>query len=80
MAYSPHPIWGGHFGAYRYRGYAALAPRDLALRLQREGFDTPLVHTTRWPGVHLAAEFSRYFSRPHEAADVRAYRVRASGP
>ena len=47
-----------------------------ALRLQREGFDTLLVHTARWPGVDRAADFPQYFSLLHEDAGVRAYRVR----
>ncbi len=75
--YAPNPVWGDHFGPFRYRDYATLPPRELAQRLRREGFDTLVVHNERWPGVDTAPDFARHFTKLREDGRVRVYRVLA---
>ncbi len=43
LYYAPQPIWGDHFGPWRYRDFMTLPPRELAGKLRRLGFDLLVV-------------------------------------
>jgi len=73
--YAPHPIWGDHFGPWRYRDVSSLLPNELAKKLTQEGFETLLVHFATVPGLEAKPDFRRYFQEIGEANGNKAYRI-----
>jgi hypothetical protein len=76
--YAPQPIWGDHFGPWRYGDYLRLDAPALRERLLAEGFDALLVHTGRmktW-GMVSRPEFARYFAREHQERAIILFSVR----
>ena len=76
--YAPQPIWGDHFGPWRYRDYLRLDAAALRQRLRDEGFDALLVHTGRmrtWAMV-TRPEFSRYFALQRKERAIMLFSVR----
>ncbi|PYE75099.1 hypothetical protein DFQ15_12052 [Xylophilus ampelinus] len=76
LYYLPRPVMGDHFGPWRYRDYAQLAPQPLAERLQREGFDT-LVVSLHENSLSTSPDLSRYFDRVYADSDMHVYKIRS---
>lgn len=76
--YAPQPIWGDHFGPWRYRDYLALDASALRRRLVDEGFDALLVHTGRMKtrAMVLRPEFTRNFALEHQERAIMLFSVR----
>lgn len=73
--YGPTPIWGDHFGPGRYRDFTSLKPEQLAMKLKRLGFNSIIIHTTRWPQIDSQPDFSRYFFKIYQYDGVKLYRI-----
>ena len=75
--YAPHPIWGDHFGPWRYRdrNLVALSPNDLAKKLTQDSFQTLLVRSDFVPGLEAKPDFRRYFQEIAGANGHKAYRI-----
>ncbi len=74
--YAPQPIYGDHFGPWRYRDLANLPPESLARRLAEMGFDTLVIHHLRWPMIAAKPDFLRYFETIFESQGVSVYRIK----
>lgn len=77
--YAPRPIWGDHFGPWRYGDYVRLDAAALRQRLLREGFDALLVHTGRAAGIVRKQDFARHFDLHHREGQVMLFAIR-KGP
>jgi hypothetical protein len=75
--YAPHPIWGDHFGPWRYRDrdIQRLSSNDLAKKLTHDGFETLLVRSDSVPGLEAKPDFRRYFQEIAGANGHKAYRI-----
>jgi hypothetical protein len=75
--YAPHPIWGDHFGPWRYRDWdlVGLSSNDLAKKLTQDGFQTLLVRSDFVPGLEAKPDFRRYFQEIAGANGHKAYRI-----
>jgi hypothetical protein len=74
--YAPRPIWGDHFGPWRYNDYLGLDAAALRDRLEREGFDALLVHTGRARRVVTKAGFERHFTLQHQEGALMLFSLR----
>lgn len=77
LYYAPHPIWGDHFGPWRYRDrdFVNLSPNDLAKQLTNDGFGTLLVRSDAVVGLEAKPDFRRYFQEIAGANGHKAYRI-----
>ena len=73
--YLPNPVYGDHFGPWRYRDMDGLSARQLAEKLTSQHFETLLVHRATVPGLEAKPEFTRYFTPIAESNGDKAYKV-----
>jgi hypothetical protein len=78
LYYAPAPIWGDHFGPWRYRDFVMLAPHELAQRLAKFKFDTLVLSTGGREALLNHADMPRYFSEVHTDPAFRIFKVKAS--
>ena len=78
--YAPNPIWGDHFGRWRYRDVASLNPRQLMQKLVSDKFDILLVHSATVPGLESKEGFVDYFEQTLSVDGHKAYRIRRIEP
>lgn len=78
--YGPNPIWGDHFGRWRYRDLVGLDSRQLMLKLVSEDFDMLLVHSATVPSLERQADFARYFHQVLSADGHKAYKIVKTDP
>lgn len=74
--YAPRPIWGDHFGPWRYADYVRLAPAALRQRLAAEGFDALLVHTGRERSLVSRPDFTRHFDLLRQEGELKLFSIR----
>ncbi len=79
LYYLPFPVWGDHFGPWRYRDFLALAPERLAERLREQGFDLIVVRRPDFPSAEMPA-FGRYFDTVYEDPMFRIFTLTAVPP
>lgn len=73
--YAPNPVWGDHFGRWRYRDIDSLPPAQLAAKLRSEGFDLLLVHAERVAGFEARQGFADQFLAVLDEDGHKAYRL-----
>lgn len=72
----PTPVYGDHFGPWRYRELDGLSARQLANKLRREQFQTLLVHRATVPGLEARSDFFHYFVPLAESDGDKAYTLK----
>lgn len=79
--YAPRPIWGDHFGPWRYADYVRLEPGEMRQRLAGEGFDALLVHTGRARALVSKPGFTQHFTLQRQEGELMLFSIRkADGP
>lgn len=73
--YLPSPVYGDHFGPWRYRDLDGLSSRQLADKLTTQHFKTLLVHRATVPGLEAKPDFARYFTPFAESNGDKAYKI-----
>ena len=79
LYYLPFPVWGDHFGRWRYRDYLGMEPGRLAARLKSEGFDLVVVRKPDFPSANMPS-FDRYFETVYDDPVFRVFELRAVAP
>ena len=79
LYYLPFPIWGDHFGPWRYRDFLGLPPERLAARLRDERFELIVVRKPDFPSAGMPA-FDRYFQAVYEDPVFRIFELRPPRP
>ncbi len=77
LYYLPAPVWGDHFGPWRYRDFLALAPERLAERLRQQGFELIVVRRPDFPSAEMPA-FGQYFQTVYEDPMFWIFTLRAA--
>lgn len=73
LYYAPQPIYGDHFGPWRYRDFMVTPPAEMAQKLKDAGLDTIVVRV-RWNQEPLNAPgFSTYFKELYRDPIFHAY-------
>ena len=75
LYYAPKPIWGDHFGPWRYNDFMALAPREQAAKLRQSGFDTLVVKRTFVSSKLEDPLFQQCFESRYQDHTFAVYRV-----
>lgn len=73
--YAPHPIWGDHFGPYRYRDFVSGSPATLAKKLQDLNLNTLVLRIAFSSHLMLNDEFHKYFVELHASPHFKVYRT-----
>lgn len=76
--HAPWPMWGDHFGPWRYRDRLKLPSSALACRLVDEGFSTLIVHGGRYREFVERPDLHPYFDLTLDQSPIKAYAVRPS--
>jgi hypothetical protein len=79
LYYLPFPVWGDHFGPWRYRDFLGLAPERLAARLREQGFEMIVVRRPDFPSAEMPA-FGHYFRTVYEDPVFRIFTLAAEPP
>lgn len=75
LYYAPQPLFGDHFGRWRYRDFYPLPPRELAAKLRTFGFDTVIVHTENVAPFNRQHDFKLYFQEVFVDRNVSIYHI-----
>ncbi|WP_198969039.1 ArnT family glycosyltransferase [Xylophilus sp. ASV27] len=78
LYYAPPPIWGDHFGPWRYRDFVTLPPRELAQRLRQQKFDTLVLSVAGRERLLDDPDMARYFTEVRSDPFFRIFRVKPS--
>ncbi|WP_084153716.1 ArnT family glycosyltransferase [Simplicispira psychrophila] len=73
--YLQQPIYGDHFGPWRYRDLNDLTSAQLWRHFKSQDFSTLLVHANTVPGLETKPEFFQYFSVIAEGHGSKAYSI-----
>jgi hypothetical protein len=73
--YSPNPIWGDHFGFWRYRDFVSYNPEVMAQKLKSGGFDVLLTGSLTAQGLEGTANFKQYFQEIAASPGAKAYKI-----
>jgi hypothetical protein len=74
--YAPKPIWGDHFGPWRYRDRLGLPTQGLASKLRSDGFDILLVKSDIANTLESKKDFDLYFEKILAQQGGNVYRIR----
>ena len=74
--FAPHPIWGDHFGPWRYSDFVALPPARLAQKLERLDINTLVVRREFNQSLRDNDDFPQCFELLHEDPIYAVYRVK----
>lgn len=73
--YAPNPIWGDHFGYWRYRDFTSFDPEILAQRLKNGGFEVLATGVLTAQGLEASEKFKQYFQEIAASPGAKAYKV-----
>lgn len=73
--YLRQPVYGDHFGPWRYRDLSELNSAQLWKYFQAQGFATLLVHVNTVRGLEDKPDFFKYFSVLDEGHGSKAYLI-----
>lgn len=73
--YLRQPVYGDHFGPWRYRDLNGLTSAQLWKHLQSQDFSTLLVHVNTVYGLESKPEFFQYFSVIADGQGSKAYSI-----
>ena len=75
LYYAPQPIWGDHFGPWRYRDFVTLPPAPLAAKLRDHHFDTLVVQLKFIAATLEDSRFQQCFDTLYKDHTFGVYRV-----
>ena len=79
LYYAPQPIYGDHFGRWRYIDFVNLSSPKLAARLAASGFNTLALLTKVNQHLFERKDFLQCFDAIHEDAAAKVFKIRTDG-
>lgn len=79
LYYAPQPIYGDHFGRWRYNDFMTLTPPELAARLNTFGLNTLALRIEYSKLLLQHNDLLRCFDLIHQTQTFRVFNVRSNG-
>ena len=73
--YAPVPVWGDHFGNWRYRDFQNSDPKKMAQKLAKDHFKIIIVNPEYILAFETGINFNLYFEEILESRGAKAYRI-----